>query len=68
MSTIYSSCTISSLVLNLEDGLFRVIVLKNDSDSPVFRVTEAIILADIVLLRVAEALTARLTRFNEGFD
>ena len=68
MSTIYSSCTITSLVLNLEDGLLGVIVLKNDSDSPVFCVTEAIILADIVLRCVAEALTARLARLNEGFD
>lgn len=68
MSTQAQPRTVSCLVLDLEDGFFRVIVLKNDSHSPVFRVTETVILADIVLLRVAEALTARLARLNEGFD
>ena len=58
----------SSLVLDLEDGLLRVIVLKNDSHSPVRRITEAVILADIVLRGVTEALTARLARLNKGHD
>ena len=67
MSTI-NRRTITCLILDLEDGFLRVIVFKNDSDSPIFRVTEAVILADIVLLRVTKALTAGLARLNEGFD